>query len=141
MKIQWHFINGETSEVEVVEEIGVYILDSRRKEENAARRERYHCPFSRESAAFEGEDYSDGETPESLLERDEENERLYALLSQLTETQRRRILMYADGMTTREIGAAEGVSHQKICKSLAQVRKIFEKHYPDRGAKREPVSP
>lgn len=135
MKIQWHFINGETSEVEVEEELGVYLLDSRREEENAARRERYHCPFSRESAKFEGEDYSDGETPESQMERDEEKERLYALISQLTETQRRRLLMYAGGMTTREIGAAEGVSHQKVTKSLMQVRKFFEKHYPDRGAK------
>ena len=43
MKIKYTFANGEVSEVEVSEEIGAVIIDSRRKEENQARKERYHC--------------------------------------------------------------------------------------------------
>ena len=35
--------NGENSEVEVNEEIGTFILDSRREEDNLGRKERYHC--------------------------------------------------------------------------------------------------
>ena len=43
MKISYTFANGENSEVEVNEEIGTFILDSRREEDNLGRKERYHC--------------------------------------------------------------------------------------------------
>ena len=43
MKINYTFANGETSDVEVNEEIGNLILDSRREESNQDRKERYHC--------------------------------------------------------------------------------------------------
>ena len=43
MKIKYEFINGEKTEIEVEENIGTWILDSRRVEENLARKERYHC--------------------------------------------------------------------------------------------------
>ena len=42
MKISYTFANGENSEVEVNEEIGTFILDSRREEDNLGRKERYH---------------------------------------------------------------------------------------------------
>ena len=41
MKIKYEFINGEKTEIEVEENIGTWILDSRRVEENLARKERY----------------------------------------------------------------------------------------------------
>ena len=43
MKIKYESVTGEITEVEVSEEIGAVIIDSRRKEENLARKERYHC--------------------------------------------------------------------------------------------------
>ena len=43
MKINYTFANGEVSEVEVSEDIGTFILDSRREEDNIGRKERYHC--------------------------------------------------------------------------------------------------
>ena len=43
LKINYTFANGETSDVEVNEEIGNLILDSRREESNQDRKERYHC--------------------------------------------------------------------------------------------------
>lgn len=66
MKINYTFANGETSDVEVNEEIGNLILDSRREESNQDRKERYHC-YSLDAAVYEGRDYADGETPESAL--------------------------------------------------------------------------
>ena len=66
MKINYTFADGETSEVEVTEEIGNMILDSRRQESNLDRKERYHC-YSSDAAEFEGEEYADADTPESLL--------------------------------------------------------------------------
>ena len=47
MKISYTFANGENSEVEVNEEIGTFILDSRREEDNLGRKERYHCYVKR----------------------------------------------------------------------------------------------
>lgn len=42
----------------------------------------------------------------------------------LTDTQFRRVWMYfVDGMTVDEIGAAEGVSHQNISKSIGAAMK------------------
>ena len=38
MKINYEFINGEKTEIEVEENIGTWILDSRRVEENLARK-------------------------------------------------------------------------------------------------------
>ena len=43
MTVEYKFADGTVSEVEVSEEIGTYIMDSRRKESSANRKERYHC--------------------------------------------------------------------------------------------------
>ena len=62
LTINYTFANGETSDVEVNEEIGNLILDSRREESNQDRKERYHC-YSLDAVEYEGEDYADGSTP------------------------------------------------------------------------------
>ena len=47
-------------------------------------------------------------------------------------TQFRRVWMYfVDGMTVDEIGAAEGVSHQNISKSIGAAMKKMKKLFPD----------
>ena len=44
MKIDWKFNNGEVSTVEIEDEnIGSFIIDSRKTETNLDRKERYHC--------------------------------------------------------------------------------------------------
>ena len=84
MKINYTFANGETSDVEVREEIGNLILDSRREESNQDRKERYHC-YSLDAAEYEGEDYADGSTPEMELFRQLENQRIKEAFGQLSE--------------------------------------------------------
>lgn len=96
MKINYTFANGETSDVEVREEIGNLILDSRREESNQDRKERYHC-YSLDAAEYEGEDYADGSTPETELFLQLENQRIKEAFEQLSEVQRRRLLMLAEG--------------------------------------------
>lgn len=68
MKIRYEFVDGEISEVEVTEEIGSVIVESRRLEDNLARKERYHC-YSLDAVDFEGGGYAGKDTPESLLEQ------------------------------------------------------------------------
>lgn len=43
MKIKYEFVNGDVSEVEVSEEIGMVISDLRRKEDSRERTNRRHC--------------------------------------------------------------------------------------------------
>ena len=45
MLIKWTFANGETSEVEVSEEIGAVIIDSRKAEHAQQEKERYAEAF------------------------------------------------------------------------------------------------
>ena len=41
----------------------------------------------------------------------------------LTKTQRRRLMLYAHGMTVGEIARAEKVSHQNVSKSIAAAKR------------------
>ena len=67
-KITWEFNNGEKITVEVEDELGEIIIESRREEENLERKERYHC-FSYDAATYEGKDYGT-----TSLEEDFDNE-------------------------------------------------------------------
>ena len=128
MKINYTFNNGENSEVEVSEEIGAVIIESRRKEENLARKERYHC-VSMEDALYEGDDSIDERTPESLFMEQLDNEHIKETLDKLSETQRRRLLMYAEGMSIEDIARVEGVYHTSVSRSIEAARKIFLKNF------------
>ncbi len=127
MKITYKFADGTISEVEVSEELGQAITTSRREEENYERKMRYHCPISIDQLEYQGIEFADPDTPFSLYERKLKEQEQKAIndfvMSHLTETQRRRIQLTADGLTTREIAAIEGVAQQVIVKSLQAARK------------------
>ena len=128
MKINYTFNNGENSEVEVNEEIGAVILESRRKEENMERNRRRRC-YSLDDVDFEGDDFADDRTPESLFMEQLDNEHIKETLDKLSETQRRRLLMYAEGMSIEDIARVEGVYHTSISRSIEAARKIFLKNF------------
>lgn len=128
MKIKYEFADGTVSEVEVEEYIGAVIIESRRKEDNLSRKERYHC-YSLDSAQFEGMDFADGGTPETAMEQKLECERTARALDSLSEVQRRRLLMLADGFSIREIARQENVQHHAVVKSIESAKKIFKKNF------------
>lgn len=128
MKINYTFANGEVSEVEVNEEIGNVILDSRRLEDNLARKERYHC-YSMDAADYEGEEYADQETPESALFLQLENKSIADAFDKLSEVQKRRLLMLAQGLSVREIARREGKDIKTIRESIEGARKKFLKFF------------
>ena len=130
MKIKYTFATGENTEVEVNDEIGTIILDSRRIESNADRKERYHC-YSLESVTSFGD--KDNCCPKTditplseLLSKENTSKLLYAL-NQLTEAQRRRLLKLADGMSIRQIAESEGKHHSAIEESIEAARKKLKK--------------
>ena len=122
MKIKYEFADGTMSEVEVEESIGAVIIESRREEDNLARKERYHC-YSMDAAQFEGTEYADNETPETQMEREMD------ALDGLSEVQRRRLLGFAEGKSMREIAREENVQHRAVVKSIEGARKIFKKNF------------
>ena len=126
MKINYTFNNGENSEVEVNEEIGAVILESRRKEENLARKERYHC-VSMDNSEFEGVDFIDETTPEVLFMEQIDNDHIKETLDKLSEIQRRRLLMLASGMSIHDIARSEGTDYRAVYDSIKQARKKFQK--------------
>ena len=128
MKINYTFANGETSDVEVSEEIGNLILDSRREESNLDRKERYHC-YSLDAAEFEGMDYADGSTPESELFLQLENRHIAEAFGKLSEVQKRRLLMLAQGLSLREIARREGKDIKTVRESIDGARKKFLKFF------------
>ena len=128
MTINYHFNKGENSEVEVSEEIGAVILESRKKEENMERNRRRRC-YSLNCMDFEGEDFADERTPESIFMEQIDNEHILETLDKLSETQKRRLLMLASGMSLHDIARAEGTSFYAIHVSIEAARKKFIKNY------------
>ena len=126
MKIKYTFDNGETSEVEVSEEIGEFITASRRKEESNNRRERYHCQSS-DAIDYEGMEYGIPDFTEDLF--NEKNDRIHEAFSHLTETQQRRMMMLASGLSEREIARREGKEIKTIRESIDGARKNFLKNF------------
>ena len=133
MKIRYEFVDGTVSEVEVEESIGAVIIESRREEDNLARKERYHC-YSLDAAQFEGAEYASEETPETKMEREMDTERIAQALDGLSEVQRRRLLMLAGGMSVNEIARKEGVHHSVVSETISdgpeKNLKSFSKNTP-----------
>ena len=128
MKIKYTFDNGENSEVEVNEEIGAVILESRRKEENMERNRRRRC-YSLDDVDFEGDDFAYDRTPESLFMEQLDNEHIKETLDKLSDLHRRRLLMLAQGLTIREIAKIEGVTVRAVFDSIEKAKEAFKKIY------------
>ena len=123
MKITYKFADGTRSEVEVDEELGEFIKASRREAAALERKERYHKGFSLDDYDFQGTDIVDPmDYEEWIFQKDEE-----AKLVCLTETQRRRLMMMADGLSMREIARQEGTALRAIQFSIDQARKKIKK--------------
>lgn len=128
MKINYTFVNGETSEIEVSEEIGTMILDSRREESNLDRKERYHC-YSLDAADFEGLEMADPNTPEGALFLQFEQKAIAKALNLLSEVQKRRLLLLAQGLSMREISRIENKDIKTIRESIEGARKKLRKFF------------
>ena len=128
MKIKYESVTGEITEVEVSEEIGAVIIDSRKAEHAQNERHRYHC-YSYDAIEFEGLEYADKDTAETTLLTKELSIALNKGIASLTPTQRRRFELFASGISYRKIAEMENVSHTKIMKSIDQARKKLKKFF------------
>ena len=129
MKIKYAFNNGEIKEVEVSEEIGTVIEESRRAEAALAKKEQRHC-YSLDAITYEGSEFGSPDFAESLFNgSDEHNAHIREAFSHLTKTQQRRMLMLAAGLSVREIARRENKDFSSVNESIEAGRKKFLKNY------------
>lgn len=128
MKITYKSVTGEITEVEVSEEIGNFILDSRREEHNANERHRYHAEFSLDNLIYEGRVYAstDSEPASSLIRKEKEAER-EEVLSHLTAVQRRRLEKVMNGMTIAKIARLENATFNSVKESVTAAQQKLKK--------------
>lgn len=138
MKIKYEFVNGDVIEIEAPDEIGEVIKESRKAEHADDERNRVHN-HSLEGALYEGREFG---YYDSKLRRLESKEMQKARMlkkrqmrrglakgySELTDVQRKRIIMYVNGLTLREIAKKEGVDHKAVERSIQAARKKFKKY-------------
>ena len=101
--LHYEFVTGESVNITVSAEIAEIIYDSRRMEHASNERSRYHAAFSLDSEDYEGTNLVSEKTPDDLMEELEDREHLLDCLAHLSENQRQRILMLAQGMSITEI--------------------------------------
>ena len=128
MRINYEFADGSRSTVNVSEELGNVIAEMSRKEDNLSRKERYHC-CSYDAADYEGTEFSDFETPETIMEDNFSSEHISKAFSHLSDVQKRRLIMLAEGMSMREIAKRENKDISSIRESIAGARKNFLKNF------------
>lgn len=129
MKIKYEFDNGEVTEVEVSEEIGAMIIDSRRKEESGNRKERHHC-YSLDAITYEGMEFANPDSTQDMFDdRKERAARTHEAFSHLSSIQQRRRLMLADGLSIHEIVKREGKNFRTVYDSIEAARKKFLKFF------------
>lgn len=126
MKIKYEFADGTKTEVEVTEEIGAVIVDSRKAEHAQNEKHRYHC-YSFDAIDYEGLEYAEKEPIDDFPE--EKKEKVRAAFAKLTATQKRRIIMLAEGASIREIARKENVDFKSVWQSVEGARKIFLKYF------------
>ena len=63
------------------------------------------------------------------MKREMDTERISQALDGLSEVQRRRLLMLAEGKSMREIAREEKVQHRAVMKSIEAAKKIFKKNF------------
>ena len=128
MIIKYKFTTGEVTEVEVSEEIGTVILDSRRKEHAGNERHRYHTAFSLDDMEYEDKDYfATDDNPEKAFMQKEFDKKRKAMLSQLTPVQRRRFELYENGMSIAEIARKEKAAFNSVKESIESAQKKLKK--------------
>ena len=123
MKYSYYYATGAES-VEIDEEWAA-LLQAMDREEEANRKKETRRHYSLDDIDYEGEEFAGEETAETELEKKELRQELEKKLALLTETQQRRLLMYAEGMSYHEIARRESVDHKKIIKSIEQAKKKF----------------
>ena len=122
--LHYEFVTGESVNITVSAEIAEIIYDSRRMEHASNERSRYHTAFSLDSEDYEGTNLVSEKTPDDLMEELEDRKHLLDCLAHLSENQRQRILMLAQGMSITEIARVQHADRTTVRESIQRLPPI-----------------
>lgn len=128
MKINYSLNDKTEIEIEVSDEVGSVIMESERRDNNLKKKEERHC-FSMELVKYEGEEFGYYDTYPFLETDNELTEKINYAFSQLTEVQKRRLLMLASGISIREISRIENKNFRSVYDSIESAKKNFLKNF------------
>ena len=124
---------------EVIDEVIAFMDRNCREIWAKDKYEQRHAPFSTDALVYEGEEYADTDTPESIYvgyedeaEKEDDEENLNRYLSVLTETQRKRIQMRWKGLSFKQISDIEGTDSSSVRESVYAVLKKLKKKFPNK---------
>ncbi len=132
MKITYRFIDGTETIVEVADEsLAKIILDMNRQEDARQHRIAYN---ERSIELFNELGIQLGtcdsyDIEDDVQEEIEKRKRVKEALSHLSEKQLRRLKLYADGKTYREIASIENTTPSVIFESISSAKKKFLKFF------------
>lgn len=123
MIIKYKNADGEVVDIDVDDKFGKWYLAFEKEEANRERKYRYWVRTSLDALPYEGEWFkSTYETPVEYAIRKGKEERLNKFLSTLTEVQRRRLELLADGLSAREVARLEHVNLKSILETKKQIK-------------------
>lgn len=124
---------------EVLDEVIAYMDSNCREIWAKDKYEHRHASFSLDALVYEGEEYADTDTPESIYigyedeaEKEDDEEIINRYLSLLTETQRKRIQMRRAGLSFKQIADIEGTDSSSVRESVYAAHKKLKKKFPDK---------
>ena len=127
--IRYEFATGEIVQIEVAAEIAEFICESRRMEHANNERTRYHAAFSIDSDDYRCSQLISTKTPDDYIIELEEQRRLFSSIESLSEVQRQRILLMAEGRSIAEIARLQHAAYNSVKDSIQaaqqKIRKIF----------------
>lgn len=135
MKIRYEFVNGDVMEIEVDDEIGMTILQSR-KEESSDQRQYRRQTLSLDAANDKSSWMkTDEHNPDSFLDREEleewrqrRSEGIREIMNQLSDKQTELVqAMYDKRFTQEDYAEKKGVSQSAISQQIRTLRKKFRK--------------
>lgn len=132
MFIEYKLEDGSVVIVEATEDVAAFMSEEHRTTENKNRQYRYYAPYSIDALIYEGMDYADTETPETIYlgyEEEDEDERMEKYLSVLSKVQRRRVEMRLEGKTIAEIARIENKDESSIRESIKSTGKRLKKKF------------
>lgn len=130
MKIKYQFINGDSMEVEVSEEIGAVIVESRHQEALNDRKEsRRHYHYDADDI-YEGEEYGADDPDLLALFPTDAQDKVALAMASLTESQREVIsALFLEGLPAKEYAAKKGISEAAVSKAkkaaLEKMKKVL----------------
>lgn len=124
---------------EVIDEVIAFMDRNCREIWAKGKYEHRHAPFSTDALVYEGEEYADTDTPESIYigyedeaEKEDDEEIIDRYLAVLTETQRKRIQMRRAGLSFKQIADIEGMDSSSVRESVYAAHKKLKKKFPDK---------